>query len=103
MASCLRDHESVVMLGYLMFVEHGADGDPDLGGAPQRAAFVRQPGGNGGEQALGGVEQVLPLAATPGGEVGIAADDEALAWILVRGDLGHVPLVEQGELERSAL
>ena len=86
-----------------MLVEHGADGDADPGGASQGAAFVVQPGGDRFEQAFGGVEQLLALVASPGGEVWIAADDEAFAGIVVRGDLRHVALVEQRELQRSTL
>jgi hypothetical protein len=44
----------------------------------------------------------LPFVAAPGGEVGIAADDKTFARIFIRSDLGHIALVEQGELERSA-
>ena len=86
-----------------MLVEHGADGDADPGRAAQRAALVVQPGGDGIEPALGGIEQFLPLVATSGGEVGIAADDEAFTGIVLGGDLGHIPLIEQGELQRTVL
>ena len=40
--------------------------------------------------------------AAPDGEVGIAADDQAFAGIVIGGDLGHVTLIEQGELQRPA-
>src|SRR3984885_9499818 len=62
-----------------------------------------QPGSDRFEQAFGGIEQLLALVATPGGKVGIAADDEAFAGIVVSGDLGHVAVIEQGELQWSAL
>ena len=45
----------------------------------------------------------MALVASPGGKVGITADDEAFAGIVVSGDLGHVALIEQGELQWSAL
>jgi len=70
MASCLRDHESVVMLGHLMFVEHGADGDAAPGRAAERAAFVRQPGGDGGELADGGRAQGGDPVQTGGFDIG---------------------------------
>ena len=44
------------------------------------------------------LEKVEALATALGGEVGVAADDQALAGEVGRGDGGHVALVEQGEL-----
>ena len=91
-----------------MLVEHGADGDADLGRTAQRTALAPQPGGDSGEPALGRLQQVLALAAAPDGEVGIAADDKAFARVEPRRgstigrDLGHVALIEQGGLEWSA-
>ena len=69
-----------------MLVEHSADGDADLGRTAQRAALAVQPGGDGGEPALGCLQQVLALAAAPDGEVGVAADDKALAGIIISGE-----------------
>jgi hypothetical protein len=65
--------------------------------------FVPQPDGDGGKQTLGGVEQLLPLVAASGHEVRIGADDQAFTGIVVGGDLGHIPLVEQRGLQCSAL
>jgi hypothetical protein len=52
MTGCVADRH-IEVLGHLMLVEHGANGDADPGGASQGAAFVVQPGGDGVEQALG--------------------------------------------------
>jgi hypothetical protein len=43
------------------------------------------------------------LARALGREFRVAADNEALAGIVVRDDLRHVALVEQGELQGAAL
>src|SRR3954467_514612 len=43
------------------------------------------------------------FATTLGGEIGVAADHQALAGEVGRGDAGHVALVEQRELQRAAL
>ena len=37
------------------------------------------------------------------GQIGVAADDQAFAWIVRGGDLGQVPLVEQRKLQRAGL
>src|SRR5271165_528254 len=53
--------------------------------------------------AFGGFQQVLALPGPQARQFRIAADHQAFAWILQRGDRGHVPLVEQVELEGSGV
>ena len=67
------------MLGHLVLVEHGADLERDRCGATQRIARARDGGLDAGKLALGGLEEFAALAAALGREVGVAADDQALA------------------------
>ena len=91
------------VLGHLVTAQHGADGDADLVGPVQRSPLALDPLLDGGEIALGGIEQIVALARSCDGQVGIAADDEAFAGEVRRGDDRHVALVEQGELQFPVL
>ena len=58
---------------------------------------------DGVEIALGCRKQVVALTHAFGGQVGIAADDEAFAGEVRRGDDRHVALIEQCELQPPTL
>ena len=90
------------VLGHLMLVDHLADRERDLGGATQRIALARHGCLDAGKITLGGGEQVLALAGALGGEIGVAADHQALAGEVGRGDGGHIALIEQRELQHAA-
>src|SRR5271166_6880235 len=84
-------------LGHLVLVERGADLQRDCGLAAQRIAGAANGLADWGEVAFGGFQQVLALPGPQARQFRIAADHQAFAWILQRGDRGHVPLVEQVE------
>src|SRR6516164_6362237 len=44
-------------------------------------------------------EQILALASARDGELGVSADDQALAGIVIGSDAGEITLIEQRELE----
>ena len=44
-------------------------------------------------------QQRVALACPLPGKIGVAADDQAFAWIVRGGDLGQVALIEQRELQ----
>ena len=48
---------------------------------------------------LGCGEQILALASARDGELGVSADDQALAGIVIGSDAGQITLIEQRELE----
>src|SRR5271167_4232023 len=73
------------MLGHLVFVEHGADGEANLGGSAQRLGLAVDGGGDPGQIALGGLYEVLALAGALAGQGGVAANNQPLA-----GKLGWV-------------
>lgn len=98
----VRDGEREV-LGHLVFADDGADLEADLGLAAERLPGATHGVADGGEVALGCGEQVLALAPPGSGEIGIAADDEALARIVVGRDAGEIALVEQRELEGAGI
>ena len=80
----------------------GADGDHVL--APQRPLLAPGRGHDLVQLALGGGEQVQALAGPLGCQQRVAAHDEALAGVeFGRGDLGQILLVEEGELQGSAV
>ena len=68
------------------------------------AAFGAPDAGlNVAQLLLGGGEQLAAFARAFVGEQRIAADDEPLARIVGRGDLGEIALVEQGKLQVAGL
>jgi hypothetical protein len=80
----------VEVLGHLVAVDHGADLEADSRRATQRCPLAldcrRDP-----RQGV----QVLTLVPPLGGEQRVAADNQALARIRRRGDLGEATLIEQ--------
>jgi hypothetical protein len=91
------------VLGHLVLVEHGTDGEADFSGAAQRLALAGHGRGDARQVALGGGEQVLTLAGALGSERVVAADNQALAGEIGRGNGRHVALVEQRHLQRAGL
>jgi hypothetical protein len=80
---------------YLVAVDHGADLAADVRRAAQRCPFALDRRLDPRQLSLGRIQQVLTLPPALGGEQRVAADDEALARIRRRGDLGEVTLIEQ--------
>ena len=74
--------------------------DGDVGFSPERLALAPHGGGNGGEIAFRGAQQVLALAGALGGERGVAAQDEALAREVGRGDDGNGAGFGKQQVER---
>jgi hypothetical protein len=64
--------------------------------------FAPHPYLNVPQLSLGRREELLACASSVGGQLGVVADNQALAWKFGRGDTGHVPLIEQRKLERTA-
>src|SRR4051794_41890315 len=91
------------VLGHLVAVQHRPGGEPDVGLAAQGLALAGDGPGDPGEVALGGAQQVLAFARPLAGKLRIAADDQALAGIVRRGDRRHVALVDERQLQLSAL
>jgi hypothetical protein len=91
------------VLGHLVLADDGADLETDLGFAAQRLVGAAHGVLDRRKLALGRGEQVLALVSPGAGEIGVAADDEALARIIVGGDAGEVALVEQRELEGAGI
>jgi hypothetical protein len=91
------------VLGHLASPQHGADLEADRRLAVEWAALALDRGLDPREIPLGGGQEILPLAAALDRQIGIPADNQPLAGIVGRGDLGHVPLVEQRQLQRPAL
>jgi hypothetical protein len=91
------------VLGHLVPVDDGADLEGNRGLAAQRIAGAGDRGRDGGEMAFGGGQKVQPLAGALAGEIGIAADDEALARIIGRRDGRDVALIEQRHLQGPIL
>src|SRR5204862_154517 len=87
------------MLGHLVVVDYCSDGECNLVLAAQWSLLSPRPGLNFEQRLLGGIEQVEPLARSLLGKQRIAADDQALAGIRGRRDIGEVVLIEQGELD----
>ncbi len=83
------------VLGHLAPAQHGADPKRDRVLARERAAGTPGGGPDFGQILLGRRQQRLARAAPLGGEVRVAADDQALARIVGRGDLGQIPLMKQ--------
>src|SRR5215208_5336031 len=109
-SSCLRAKAkwlsvmvSVKCLAILYLPDDGADPEADLGVAAQRLGGAVHGVVDCRQLALGGGEQILALEPPGAGEIGVAADDEALARIVVGGDAGEVALVEQRELEGAGV
>ena len=55
------------------------------------------------ELFLGRGDELAALARALGRQFRVATDDEPLAGVVVGGDFRHVALVEERELQRSAL
>ena len=91
------------MLGHVATIDDGADLEGDLVLAAERIAFALGHRADLDERLLGRLEEFGALARALGRELRVAADDEALAGIVVRDDLRHVALVEQRELQGAAL
>src|SRR5882724_5134593 len=89
------------MLGHLVVVDYCSDGARNLVLAAQWSLLSPRTGLNFEQRLLGGIEQFAPLARSLLGKQRIAADDQALAGIVGRGDLGEVVLIEQGELDHA--
>ena len=89
------------VLGHLVATEHLADGDADLVLAPQGPTRAPRGRGDLGEGALGCLEKLAALAGALVGKERIAADDEPLAGKVRRGNLRHVALVEERELQAA--
>ncbi len=95
----VRDLDLEVLLDAVA-LERRADREADLVGALKRAALDALL--DLLEAALGRLQQVLALAGALGGDQGVAADDEALAGVVLgRLDLGQVLLVEERQLQRA--
>ena len=84
------------VLGDLVAVDDLADADADVILSAEGAPFALGGRLDGFEKSFGGAEEFVALTAALGGEAGVAADDEALAGEVVGGDLGEIPLVEEG-------
>src|SRR5258706_9259503 len=91
------------VLGDLAATEQGADGQADLVGPAQWLAPAHNAGLNVLQVLLGGIEQLAPFASAFLGKGGVLADDEALAREVRAFDLGEIALVEQRELQGTAL
>jgi hypothetical protein len=91
------------VLGHFVTVDHGADRERDLVPAAQRLFGAPHAGLNGDQLFLGGVEQLASLAGALIGQQRIAADHQALARIIGRGDLGEIARIEQRELDGARL
>ena len=89
----------VEMLGHVATIDDGADLEGDLVLAAERIALSLGHRADLDERLLGRLEEFGALARALGRELRVAADDEALAGIVVRDDLRHVALVEQRELQ----
>jgi hypothetical protein len=83
------------VLGQLAAAEHGADPQADRVAAAQRTMRTLHGLLDPAQGGLGGVEQVEALAGALLGQRRVAADQEALAGRVGRGDLGHFAGVEQ--------
>jgi hypothetical protein len=83
------------VLGHLVLADDGTGLEGNLGGASQRLLGAANPVLDFGKVAFGGGEQILALAPTRDGELGVAADDQALAGIVICGDAGEITLIEQ--------
>ena len=103
LSAALPGDGDVEVLGHLVAIDDLADGDTD-GIATAQRSFGRDARGPGsGELLLGGGQQLLALARPLVGQQRIAADDEPLARIIGRGDLRHVAVVEQRELQLAGV
>ena len=91
------------MLGHVATVDHRADPEADLVLAAERIALSLGRRADLGQRLLGRIDEFGALARALGRQFGVATDDETLAGIVVRGDLRHVALVEQRELQGAAL
>jgi hypothetical protein len=75
-------------------MDHAADYERDLCGAPQWPPFAGDGRLDACQIALCGSEQFLALTAALRGQIGIAADHQAFAWEVGCRDRGHVALIE---------
>ena len=91
------------MLAYLEAVEFLAHPQSDVRPTPQWAAGAAGGGNDLLELPLGGLQEFLALARALLGQERVAAHHEPLARILRIVDLGQVTLVEERELQRTAL
>src|ERR1700722_14735976 len=91
------------VLGDLAATQQGADRQADLVGPAQWLSLAQGAGLNVLQILLGGIEQLASFAPAFLGKGGVLADDEALAREVRTFDLGQVALVEQRELQGSAL
>src|SRR5205814_9966735 len=87
------------MLGHLVVVDYCSDGECNLVLAAQWSLLSPRTGLNFEQRLLGGIEQFAPLARALLGKQRIPADDQALAGIVGRGDLGTLVLIDQGEVD----
>ena len=91
------------VLGDLASPQHHADLQGDLGLAAERVAGARRRRLDLREILLGCGEQVFALARPLGGQSGVPADDQPFAREIGRADLGHVPVVEERQLQRPVV
>src|SRR5262249_57506946 len=89
------------MLGHLVVVDYCSDGERNLVLAVQWSLLSPRTGLNFEQRLLGGIEQFAPLARSLLGKQRIAADDQALAGIVGRGDLSEAVLIEPANLDHT--
>jgi hypothetical protein len=92
----------VEMLGHMAPSQHRADRLADRRGAVQRTARPLHAGCNAREILLGGGQQLRAFAGPLFGQQRVLAHDQAFAWIVGTGDLGHVAVIKQRGLQRPA-
>src|SRR6516225_3708632 len=87
------------VLGHLVLADDGTGLKRNLGGASQRLLDAANPVLDFDKVTLGCGEQILALASARDGELGVSADDQALAGIVIGSDAGQITLIEQRELK----
>jgi hypothetical protein len=87
------------VLGHLVLADDGTELETNLGDTAQRPAGAANPVVDFGKVTLGCGEQILTLAPARASKLGVAADDQALAGIVISGDAGKIAVIEQRELE----
>src|SRR5262249_33009149 len=91
------------VLGHLVLADDGTGLEGNLGDASQWPLGAANAVLDFGKVTLGCGEQILALAPARDGELGVAADDQALAGIAICGNAGEITLIEQRELETPGI
>ena len=91
----------LVVLADFVLVQDAADRHADLVTAVQIAFLALGSLTDTLQLQLGRFQQRLALAFALGGQNRIVTNDQSLAWVVIRANLGQTPIVEQRRLEGS--